>query len=94
MSLSGAYCLVTGIFARQMQQDLSLTAINDGNQRRDFTYVGDEVDATLFAAKHKQKLNGEVFNIGNGKISLLMMLQICLVVLKSMVKKELNHSKH
>ncbi len=29
--------------------------------------VGDVVDANLLAAKHKQKLNGEVFNIGNGK---------------------------
>tara|TARA_B100000575_G_scaffold19173_1_gene13240 strand:+ start:3562 stop:4470 length:909 start_codon:yes stop_codon:yes gene_type:complete len=67
MSLSGAYCLVTGIFARQMQQGLSLTITNDGNQRRDFTYVGDVVNANLLAAKHKQKLNGEVFNIGNGK---------------------------
>ena len=50
-----------------MQQGLPLTITNDGNQRRDFTYVGDVVDANLLAAKHKQKLNGEIFNIGNGK---------------------------
>ena len=48
---------VTGIFAKQMQQGLSLTITNDGNQRRDFTYVGDVVDANLLAAKHNQKLN-------------------------------------
>ena len=29
MSLSGAYCLVTGIFARQMQKDQPLTNTND-----------------------------------------------------------------
>ena len=66
MSLSGAYCLVTGIFARQMQEGKSLTITNDGNQKRDFTYVGDVVTANLLAALHKEKLKGEVFNIGNG----------------------------
>ena len=67
MSLSGAYCLVTGIFARQMQNNQSLTITNDGNQRRDFTYVGDVVSANLLASRYEKKLNGEVFNIGNGK---------------------------
>ena len=67
MSLSGAYCLVTGIFARQMQNNQSLTITNDGNQRRDFTYVGDVVSANILASRYEKKLNGEVFNIGNGK---------------------------
>ncbi len=66
MNLSGAYCLVTGIFARQMKEGKSLTITNDGNQKRDFTYVGDVVTANLLAALHKEKLKGEVFNIGNG----------------------------
>ncbi len=67
MSLEGAYCLVTGIFARQMQKGEPLTITNDGNQRRDFTYVGDVVNANILAATHSNRLNGEVFNIGNGK---------------------------
>ena len=67
MSLQGAYCLVTGIFARQMQKGEPLTITNDGNQRRDFTYVGDVVNANILAATHSNNLNGEVFNIGNGK---------------------------
>tara|TARA_B100001250_G_scaffold246993_1_gene212351 strand:- start:1705 stop:2613 length:909 start_codon:yes stop_codon:yes gene_type:complete len=67
MSLQGAYCLVTGIFARQMQKGEPLTITNDGNQRRDFTYVGDVVNANILAATHSNTLNGEVFNIGNGK---------------------------
>ena len=67
MNLSGAYCLVTGIFARQMQKNQSLTITNDGNQRRDFTYVGDVVNANILASRYEKKLNGEVFNIGNGK---------------------------
>jgi len=67
MSLTGAYCLVTGIFARQMQENKLLTITNDGKQRRDFTYVGDVVQANILAARYSKKLNGEVFNIGNGK---------------------------
>ena len=66
MNLEGAYCLVMGIFANQMLQGKPLTITNDGNQRRDFTYVGDVVDANILAGTHKESLNGEVFNIGNG----------------------------
>ena len=66
MSLSGAYCLVTGIFARQMQAGSSLTITNDGNQKRDFTYVGDVVKANILAGTYSHELNGDVFNIGNG----------------------------
>jgi nucleoside-diphosphate-sugar epimerase len=66
MNLTGAYCLVTGIFARQMQAGSPLTITNDGNQKRDFTYVGDVVQANILAAKYSHKLNGHVFNIGNG----------------------------
>lgn len=67
MSLEGAYCLVTGIFARQMKNGQDLTITNDGHQRRDFTYVGDVVNANILAAKYSGRLNGKVFNIGNGK---------------------------
>jgi len=66
MALEGAYCLVMGIFAKQMLDGKPLTITNDGNQRRDFTYVGDVVEANWLAATHPDKLNGEVFNIGNG----------------------------
>ena len=66
MSLSGAYCLVTGIFARQMKEGSTLTITNDGNQKRDFTYVGDVVKANILAGAHNHRLNGDVFNIGNG----------------------------
>ena len=67
MNLDGAYCLVMGIFAKQMIEGNPLTIVNDGEQRRDFTYVGDAVEANILAAKHIDKLNGDVFNIGNGK---------------------------
>jgi len=67
MALDGAYKLVLGIFAKQMLQGKPLTITNNGNQRRDFTYVQDVVDANILAAQTKGKLNGESFNIGNGK---------------------------
>lgn len=67
MNLKGAYCLVMGIFAQQMLEGKPLNITNDGEQRRDFTYVGDVVDANILAAECKDKLNGEIFNIGNGE---------------------------
>tara|TARA_R110000803_G_scaffold70240_3_gene133035 strand:+ start:8303 stop:9202 length:900 start_codon:yes stop_codon:yes gene_type:complete len=65
MNLTGAYCLVMGIFAKQMLDGKPLTITNNGEQRRDFTYVQDVVDANILAANHKEKLQGESFNIGN-----------------------------
>jgi UDP-glucose 4-epimerase len=66
MNLEGAYCLAIGIFAKQMIDGKPLTITNDGNQRRDFTYVGDVVNANILAAQSTKDLKGAVFNIGNG----------------------------
>ena len=66
MNLEGAYKLVIAIFADQMLKGKPLTINNDGEQLRDFTYVGDVVSANISAATHKEQLNGDSFNIGNG----------------------------
>tara|TARA_B100001123_G_scaffold449333_1_gene614249 strand:- start:2740 stop:3651 length:912 start_codon:yes stop_codon:yes gene_type:complete len=66
-SLEGAYCLVMGIFAQQRLRGEPMTINGDGNQRRDFTYVGDVVDANIRAATSDKVGNGEVINIGNGE---------------------------
>jgi len=66
MSLEGAYRLAIPIFAQQMLEGKPLTINNDGEQRRDFTYIGDVVEANILTATHPEKMNGEVFNIGNG----------------------------
>tara|TARA_R110000822_G_scaffold100080_5_gene225464 strand:- start:3500 stop:4420 length:921 start_codon:yes stop_codon:yes gene_type:complete len=66
MNLDGAYSLVMGIFTKQRLEGKPLTITNDGNQRRDFTYVGDAVSANILAATKPENFNGEVFNIGNG----------------------------
>ena len=64
--LEGAYCLVMGIFAQQRLEGKPMTIRGDGEQRRDFTYVGDVVDANIKCMDYPLELNGDVFNIGNG----------------------------
>ncbi len=66
MNLEGAYKLVIAIFADQYKKGLPLTITNTGEQRRDFTYVQDVVQANILAGTHKDSLLGESFNIGNG----------------------------
>jgi len=65
MTTEGAYCLVMGIFTNLKKQNLPLTIYGDGSQRRDFTFVGDVVEANLLAAQSDCS-NGEIFNVGNG----------------------------
>tara|TARA_B100000085_G_C18489345_1_gene490639 strand:+ start:213 stop:1127 length:915 start_codon:yes stop_codon:yes gene_type:complete len=61
----GAYCLVMGVFAQQLLDGKPMTINGDGEQRRDFTYVGDVVDANIKCATTLGfEFNGEVFNIG------------------------------
>ena len=62
----GAYCLVMGVFAQQRLNGKPMTIRGDGEQRRDFTYVGDVVDANMRVAFSETKWDGDVFNIGNG----------------------------
>ena len=66
-NLGGAYATVVGIFLNQLINKNPLTINGDGNQRRDFTYVGDVVSANILAAKSKNVGKGEVINIGSGK---------------------------
>jgi len=63
---SGAYCLVMGVFAQQRLNGEPMTIRGDGEQRRDFTYVGDVVDANVRCMDYPLEMNGDVFNIGNG----------------------------
>jgi UDP-glucose 4-epimerase len=66
--LRGQYAPVIGIFLRQYFANQALTIIGDGEQRRDFTYVGDVVNANIVAATKKvdSKFFGQIYNIGTG----------------------------
>jgi UDP-glucose 4-epimerase len=46
----GAYCLVMGVFAGHSLKGEPMTINGDGEQTRDFTYVGDVVDANIKCA--------------------------------------------
>ena len=47
----GSYCNVLGIFERLYSEGRPLTITGDGEQRRDFTYVGDIVDGLVRCGK-------------------------------------------
>jgi len=63
----GAYCNVLGIFERKYKKGKPLTITGDGEQRRDFTYVGDIVDGLIRASQYKSDSLSEEFEFGNGK---------------------------
>jgi len=67
--LRGQYAPVVGIFLRQRDAGEPLTIVGDGEQRRDFTYVGDVVNANVMAAisNPDQEAFGQVYNVGCGK---------------------------
>ena len=65
-NVGGAYAMVIGIFADQKLRGEVMTINGDGEQRRDFTYVGDVVNANILASQSENVGNGEVINIGNG----------------------------
>ena len=67
--LRGQYAPVIGIFLRQRFNNQQLTIVGDGEQRRDFTYVGDVCQANILAAITEVDYSafGQVYNVGTGK---------------------------
>jgi UDP-glucose 4-epimerase len=66
-NFGGAYAIVIGIFLNQLSKNIPLTVNGDGKQRRDFTYVGDVVNANILACNSPNVGKGEIINIGSGK---------------------------
>ena len=62
---SGAYGAVFGVFLAQKIAKKPFTIVGDGNQTRDFVFVGDVVKAYVLSAK--SDLKGEIFNVGSGE---------------------------
>ena len=65
----GQYAPVIGIFLRQLEAGQPLTIVGDGEQRRDFTYVKDIVNANIMAALSNadKEAYGQVYNVGSGE---------------------------
>jgi nucleoside-diphosphate-sugar epimerase len=66
MPFSGAYLLVIAVFLQQKKEGKKLTVTGDGTQTRDFTYVGDVIEANVLATRSDQVGQGEIINIGAG----------------------------
>lgn len=66
-TVDGPYATVIGIFLDLYRQKKPLTIVPDGNQRRDFTWVGDIVRANVLASESPNVGGGEVINIGSGE---------------------------
>ena len=62
----GAYRLVISIFMDQRARGEPLTIHGDGQQTRDFTWVGDVVRANILAAESDRVGRGEPINVGAG----------------------------
>jgi UDP-glucose 4-epimerase len=69
---SSPYSGVISLFIKGMSQGKRPIIFGDGEQTRDFTYVGNAVDANLAAMRYPEPLRGEVLNVGTGeRVSLL-----------------------
>ena len=62
---SSPYSGVLSVFSAALLQGAQPTVYGDGEQSRDFVYVGDVVEANLLAAESK-RAPGHVFNVGTG----------------------------
>jgi nucleoside-diphosphate-sugar epimerase len=57
---------VISLFAKWIQEDRDPTFYGDGQQTRDFVYVGDVVKANLLAASAVQPSAAPVYNVASG----------------------------
>jgi len=64
---TGAYATVIGIFLKQFKENKPFTIVPDGKQKRDYTFVGDVVEANILAMDSEKAVSGEAINIGTGK---------------------------
>jgi len=63
--LKGQYAPVVGLFLEMKKAGKSMTVVGDGNQTRDYTYVGDVVQANVLAMKTDNKDSiAEIYNVG------------------------------
>jgi len=66
-SEEGTYVPVIGVFLKQKENGMPLTATGDGEQTRDFTHVADVVRVNILAMESEKVGRGEAINVGAGK---------------------------
>tara|TARA_B110000285_G_C14933815_1_gene518578 strand:+ start:13 stop:444 length:432 start_codon:yes stop_codon:yes gene_type:complete len=59
------FAAVVGVFRRQKRDGKPLTIVGDGNQTRDFTYVGDIVDGLIKISKTDHQ-HTDAWELGSG----------------------------
>ena len=65
--LKGQYAPVVGLFLEMVKSGKPMTVVGDGLQTRDYTYVGDVVEANILAMNTDNKNSfGEIYNVGSG----------------------------
>jgi UDP-glucose 4-epimerase len=89
----GSYAPVIGLFFRQALLDSTdLTVVGDGEQKRDFTFIDDVVEANLKAMEALQtnpdNVSGLTFNVGCGKNYTIN--EVADMVLKTLQKDNLS----
>jgi len=68
---NSAYAAVIPRFVEKLIKGERPTIYGDGNQSRDFTYVGNIVEANLAACFAEEEAFGDIFNVGNeGRVSI------------------------
>lgn len=63
---TSGYANVLAVFFGRIQRNEPLTVFGDGEQSRDFVYVGDVARANMLAAVNPEAV-GQIFNIATGK---------------------------
>ena len=63
--LEGEWAAVIGKWRNQIKNDLPITIVGDGNQRRDFTHINDIVDGLVKISSKKSKKY--IWELGSGK---------------------------
>ncbi|MGD9783662.1 MAG: NAD-dependent epimerase/dehydratase family protein [Hyphomicrobiaceae bacterium] len=58
---------VLGIFLGRVQRGEPITIFGDGEQTRDFVFIGDIVEGWVAALDNPQATAGKVFNLGSGR---------------------------
>ncbi|WP_053977493.1 SDR family oxidoreductase [Mangrovimonas xylaniphaga] len=66
-SPNGAYAAVIPLFIQALKGDMPATINGDGGQTRDFTYVGNAVQANVKAFFARPEAANEVFNVACGE---------------------------